>query len=185
MVETTMSEKQILLGRILGAHGLKGEVKIKSFTENPLDVASYGAVSAPDGRRFTLTRARMQGDIVIAGIKGVDDRNVAEQLKGLELSVTRADLPETEDGEFYQADLVGLAVFDIAGNRIGEVVGFQYAGTGDLIEIERTNGSIGLVPFADSMVPEVDVANGRAVLSEGGLAVLGADDIAARKAGTR
>jgi 16S rRNA processing protein RimM len=178
-----MSEKQILLGRILGPHGLKGEVKIKSFTENPLDVASYGAVSAPDGRRFTLTRARIQGDIVIAGIKGVADRNVAETLKGLELSVTRDDLPETEEGEFYQADLVGLAVFDAQGTEIGEVVGFQYAGTGDLIEIERTDGTTGLVPFADSMVPEVDVANGRLVVSESGLAVLGADDKAARKAG--
>lgn len=178
-----MSDKQILLGRILGPHGLKGEVKIKSFTENPLDVASYGAVAAPDGRRFKLLRARMQGEIVIAGIKGVDDRNVAETLKGLELTVARDDLPQTDAGEFYQADLVGLAVFDAAGDKVGEVVGFQHFGAGDLIEIERASGRTSLVPFADSMVPKVDLEEGCLVLSETGMAVLAADDEAERKAG--
>ena len=178
-----MSDKQILLGRILGPHGLKGEVKIKSFTEDPLDVASYGALNVPDGRRFKLERARMQGDIVIAGIKGIDDRNVAETLKGLDLSVTRDDLPETENGEFYQADLVGLPVFDPAGDEVGEVVGFQHFGAGDLIEISRAGGRTSLIPFANGMVPHIDVENGRIVLSESAMAVIAADGEADRKAG--
>jgi 16S rRNA processing protein RimM len=176
-----MSDKQILLGRILGPHGLKGEVKIKSFTADPLAVASYGAVLAPDGRRFKLTRARLQGDIVIAAIKGVADRNVAETLKGVELSVTRDDLPETDDGEYYQADLIGLAVFDEAGDKVGEVVAFQHFGAGDLIEIARDGGGTSFVPFADSMVPQVDLEEGRIVLSETGMAVLAADDDAAKR----
>ena len=166
-----MSDKQILLGRILGPHGVKGEVKIRSFTADPLDVASYGAVSAPDGRRFSLSRARLQGDVVVVAIKGVTDRNVAEQLKGLDLSIDRDELPETDDGEFYQADLIGLAVFDERGNKVGKVLGFQHIGTTDLIEIARENGDAGFVPFADSMVPKVDPAEGL-VLSATGMAVL-------------
>ena len=169
-----MSDKQILLGRILGPHGLKGEVKIKSFTADPLAVASYGPVTAPDGRRFKLERARLQGDIVIAALKGVADRNFAESLKGVELSVAREDLPETDSGEFYQADLIGLPVVDEQGREVGEVVGFQHFGAGDLIEIRRPEGRTSFVPFADSMVPTVE--EDRIVLSETGLAVLAADD---------
>ncbi len=178
---TMSTDKQILLGRIIGPHGVKGEVKIKSFTADPLDVAAYGAVAAPDGRRFKLLRTRLQGDVVIAAIKGIADRNTAETLKGVELSVARDDLPETEEGEFYQADLIGLAVYDEGGDKVGEVAGFQHFGAGELLEIARASGGTSYVPFADSMVPEVDVEGGRIVLSESGVAVLTADD-AERKA---
>lgn len=171
-----MTEKQIPLGRIVAPHGLKGEVKVKSFTAEPLDVASYGLVMVPDGRRFSLSNPRLQGDVVIVAIKGIEDRNAAEKLKGLELSVERDDLPETPKGEFYQIDLIGLAVFDEDGNQVGELKGFQHFGAGDLLEIERPIGRTGLVPFADSMVPVIDVEEGRIVLSETGLAVLCADD---------
>jgi 16S rRNA processing protein RimM len=179
------TDKQILLGRILGPHGVKGEVKIKSFTADPLDVASYGSVMAPDGRRFRLERTRLQGDVVIASIKGIADRNAAETLKGVELSVDRDDLPETEDGEFYQADLIGLSVYDQGGDKVGEVAGFQHFGAGDLLEIRRAGGKTSFVPFADSMVPDVDVEAGRVTLSESGMAVLAADEAAERKAGTQ
>jgi 16S rRNA processing protein RimM len=176
-----MSDKQILLGRILGPHGVKGEVKIKSFTADPLAVASYGAVSAPDGRRFKLTRARLQGEVVVAAIKGVTDRNVAETLKGLELSIARDDLPEPDEREFYQADLIGLAVFNEAGEHVGEVTAFQRVGASDLIEIAREGGGSSFIPFADSMVPKVDLDEGRITLSETGMAVLAADEADARK----
>jgi len=171
-----MTDKQILLGRIVGPHGLKGEVKIKSFTAGPLDVASYGLVCAPDGRRFRLSNARLQGEVVICAIKGINDRNQAESLKGLELSVDRDDLPEAETGEFYQADLIGLPVCDATGAVVGEVLGFQHFGAGDLIEIGLPEGRTSFVPFADSMVPVVDPDEGKIVLSETGLAVLAADD---------
>ena len=171
-----MTDKQILLGRILGPHGLKGEVKIKSFTADPLAVASYGPVLANDGRRFTLERPRLQGDIVVAAIKGVDDRTFAEGLKGLELKIAREDLPDTEDDEFYQADLVGLPVVDASGREIGEVLGFQNFGAGDLIEIKRDRARSSFVPFTNDMVPIVDTDEGRVVLSETAIAVLAADD---------
>jgi 16S rRNA processing protein RimM len=170
------TDKQILLGRIIGPHGLKGEVKIKSFTAEPLAVASYGPLTAPDGRMFRLTNARLQGEIVIAAIKGVTDRTLAESLKGLELKVDRDDMPETDDGEYYEADLIGLAVFDEGGDQVGEAMGFQNFGAGDLLEIRRTTGRTSFVPFAGNMVPEVDIEKGRIVLSETGLAVLTADD---------
>jgi len=152
-------------------------VKIKSFTADPLDVASYGKVVVRDGRCFTLSNARLQGDVVIAGVKGITDRNASESLKGLELYVDRDDLPEPDKGagEFYQADLIGLAVVDASGNELGEVIGFQDYGAGDLMEIEMPGGNVGLVPFADSMVPEIDVEEGRLVLSETGVVVLKAD----------
>ena len=188
---TMTHDKQILLGRILGPHGLKGEVKIKSFTTDPLDVASYGPVLTPDGRRFTLTNARMQGDVVIAAIKGVTDRTLAESLKGIELNIDRDEMPETDDGEFYEADLVGLGVFDEGGDQVGEALGFQNFGAGELLEIKRAgNGGTAFVPFAASMVPTIDIEGGRIVLSETGFAVLTADDTVERapvqkKAGTR
>ena len=94
-----MTGKQILLGKIVAAHGLKGEVKIKSFTADPLDIAAYGMVTVPDGRRFHLERPRVQGDTVIAGIRGISDRNAAEALKGLELHVERDDLPDDDKDE--------------------------------------------------------------------------------------
>ncbi|MFN8949240.1 MAG: ribosome maturation factor RimM [Alphaproteobacteria bacterium] len=181
-----MTGKQILLGKIIAAHGLKGEVKIRSFTADPLDIASYGMVTVPDGRRFHLERARMQGDLVIAAVRGIVDRDAAEALKGLELSIDREDLPDDEagDGEFYQADLIGLPVYDGNGTRLGEVVGFQDFGAGDLMEVEMPSGTVGLVPFADSMVPFVDVDEGRIVLSDTGVAVLHADvELSEKKVG--
>jgi len=173
----TMTDKQILLGKIVAPHGLKGEVKIKSFTADPLDVASYGKVMVRDGRCFTLSKARLQGEVVIAVVKGITDRNASEALKGLELYVDRDDLPETDEGsgEFYQADLIGLVVVDANGNELGEVIAFQDYGAGDLMEIEMPGGKVGLVPFADSMVPHINVEEGRIVLSETGVAVLKAD----------
>ena len=181
-----MTGKQILLGKIVAAHGLKGEVKIKSFTADPLDIAAYGMVTVPDGRRFHLERPRVQGDTVIAGIRGISDRNAAEALKGLELHVERDDLPddEFEEGEFYQADLIGLPVFDGNGTRLGEVVGFQDFGAGDLVEVELPSGTVGLVPFADSMVPVVDMEEGLIVLSDTGVGVLHADvELSEKKVG--
>lgn len=171
-----MTDRQILLGRILGPHGLKGEVKIKSFTAVPLDVASYGLVTVPDGRRFKLANARMQGDAVVAAIQGITGRTAAEALKGLELKVEREDLPETTTGEYYQTDLVGLPVFNDEGTELGEVKGFQHFGAGDLVEIALPSGRSSFVPFANSMVPIVDIDEGRLVLSATGVAVLAAGD---------
>ena len=163
-----MSDKRILLGRILGPHGLKGEVKIKSFTEAPLDIASYGAVAASDGRLFELVQPRVQGEIVVAAIKGIADRTSAESLRGLELSIDRADLPEPEDDEFYHADLIDLPVVDADGAEVGRVAAFHNFGGGDVMEMRRGTARV-FVPFTQKMVPSVDVKGGRMVLSAEGL----------------
>ena len=166
-----MADKRILIGRILAAHGLKGEVKVKSFTEAPLDVASYGAVIASDGRKFTLQHERIQGETVIAAIKGIQDRNSAESLRGLDLYVERADLPETDEDEFYHADLIDLPVTDASGAEVGRVLAFHNFGGGDVMEIKRGSASV-FVPFTIRMVPTVDVKAGRVELSADGLAAM-------------
>jgi 16S rRNA processing protein RimM len=171
-----MSDKRILIGRILAAHGLKGEVKIKSFTEAPLDIASYGAVMASDGRKFELVNERMQGETVVATIKGISDRTSAESLRGLALSVDRADLPEPDEDEFYHADLINLPVVDASGAEVGRVVAFHNFGGGDVVEVKRGTASV-FVPFTVTMVPVVDVKGGRIQLSAEGLeAMLAANE---------
>jgi 16S rRNA processing protein RimM len=174
-----MADKRILIGRILAAHGLKGEVKIKSFTETPLDVASFGAVLASDGRKFVLQNERMQGETVLASIKGILDRNSAESLRGLDLYVDRAVLPETDADEFYHADLIDLPVTDARGAEVGRVLAFHDFGGGEVMEVKRGPASV-FVPFTLKMVPTVDVKAGRIVLSSEGLAaMLEANDKAA------
>ena len=175
-----MSEKRIIIGRIVAPHGLKGEVKIKSFTEAPLDVASYGALMASDGRKFMLTDARLQGDVVVVAIAGIADRTSAESLRGLDLTIERADLPEPDEDEFYHADLIDLPVMDASGAEVGRVAAFHNFGGGEVIEIRR--GAAGVfVPFTQKMVPTIDLKGGRIVLSAEGLAAM--IDANAAKAG--
>ncbi len=166
-----MTDKRIIIGRIVAPHGLKGEVKIKSFAEAPLDVASYGAVMASDGRKFTFSNPRMQGDVVVVTIDGIADRTSAESLRGLELAVDRADLPEPEEDEFYHADLIELPVVDASGEEVGRVVAFHNFGGGDVLEVRRGRASV-FVPFTQKMVPTIDVKAGRIVLSAEGLAAM-------------
>lgn len=157
----------ILLGRIVGAHGIKGEVVVHSFAHQPEDIAAYGPLSDKSGTRtfkLRVLRVTPKGAI-IARIAGVADRNAAEALKGIELFVAREKLPEPGDGEFYHVDLIGLAAVAPDGTRIGEIVAVQNYGAGDLLEI-RIPGrkETELVPFNDDFVPEVDVAAGTATV---------------------
>lgn len=170
-------ERLILIGRILSAHGIKGEVKLKSFTAEPLAVAGYGPLQAKDGRVFELSDVRPQGDVLIVTLKGVRDRTAAERFQGVELYVDRSVLPETEDEEFYHADLIGLAVCTADGAVVGRIKAIQNFGAGDLLEIEGASGGGEFVPFTKRCVPEVSVGQGRVVLSE-----LGADILAGLKA---
>jgi 16S rRNA processing protein RimM len=157
---------RILLGRIAGAHGLKGEVLVHAFTAAPEDIAAYGALEDASAERTLAVRVVRIGEKgVIARIEGVEDRTAAEALKGTELWLARERLPPPEAGEFYHADLIGLAAFAPDGTPVGTVVAVQNYGAGDLIEI-RLAGSrrTELVPFTDAFVPEVDVAGGRVVV---------------------
>jgi 16S rRNA processing protein RimM len=157
---------RILLGRIAGAHGIRGEVLIHTYTEAPENIGAYGALSDASGeRQFKIKVVRVTPKGVIARVAGVADRNAAEALKGVELFVDRARLPAAADGEFYYADLVGLTAVNAEGGTVGKVVAVHNFGAGDLLEIRLTGSSkTELVPFRDAFVPEVDLAARRVVV---------------------
>jgi 16S rRNA processing protein RimM len=150
--------KDVLLAVVLGAHGLKGEVKLKLFTG---ELARYGTLHAKDGRVFTLTQARGE----VASFAEVADRTAAEGLKGLELYVARESLPKTAHEEYYHADLIGLTAMDEEDRVIGTVKAIHNYGAGDVIEIARGPDDTVMLPFARDFVPLVDIANARVVVA--------------------
>jgi 16S rRNA processing protein RimM len=160
------ASSRLLLGRIAGAHGIRGEVLIHAYTSAPEDIAAYGALfDATAKRSFEIGIVRTTPKGVVARIAGIEDRTAAEALKGVDLYVSRDRLPEAAEGEFYHADLIGLAAADPAGKTIGEIVAVQNYGAGDLIEIRLTGSSkTELVTVTEAAVPEVDIAARRAVV---------------------
>ena len=164
--EIAPHEGDVLLGVVLGAHGLKGEVKVKTFTDSPSSVGAYGPVTAGDGRQFLIAAARVSkpGEAIVT-LKGIADRNAAESLKGQRLYIPRAALPEPEDEEFYHVDLIGLAVEDETGKALGRVRGIHNFGAGDVVEIEAPSGDISFIPFTREAVPTVDIPRRRLVVA--------------------
>jgi 16S rRNA processing protein RimM len=156
---------RICLGIITGAHGIKGWVRVKSFTADPEAIADYGPLSDESGARcFALELVGTQKGVLLVRIKDVDDRNAAERLKGLRLYVRRADLPPPQEGEFYEADLIGLAAMREDGTGFGTIRAVNDFGAGASLEIEDPSGKMVLVPFTNAAVPVVDVANKRIVV---------------------
>jgi 16S rRNA processing protein RimM len=163
-----MTAEKVLLGRITGAHGLKGEVKIAAFTGAPEDIGAYGALTNADGtRHYHISAVRsVKGGTVIACIRGVSNRDEAEKLRGADLYVPRAALPQVEDDdEFYHSDLIGMAAVSPGGDSIGEVIAVHNFGAGDLLEV-RFEGEreTALIPFESACVPRVDIAERRVVI---------------------
>jgi 16S rRNA processing protein RimM len=157
--------KRILLGRIAGAHGIRGEVLIKTFTERPEDIAAYGPLDDGFGRSLKVAVVRVTPKGVIARVASAGDRTAAEALKGAALYIDRDRLPAPADGEFYYADLIGLAAVDPEGGMIGEVIAVHNHGAGDILEVRLADtGKTELVAFTDAFVPEVDLAARRAVV---------------------
>jgi 16S rRNA processing protein RimM len=162
--------KLVLVAQVGAAHGIKGEVRLRSFTQVPADVAGYGPLTAPDGRAFEILAARSaagssSAEMLVVKFKGVADRNAAEKLNGIELSVPQERLPAAEEGEFYHADLIGLAAVTVGGAPLGTVVNVPNYGAGDLLEIAPPSGPTILVPFTEAVVPEIDVAAGRIIVA--------------------
>jgi 16S rRNA processing protein RimM len=150
---------------IVGVKGLRGEVRVKSFTEEPGDVAAYGALTASDGRTITMSVVNVLADVVIAKVDGVTDRSGADALRGLELFVDRAVLPETEGDTYYHADLIGLVVETTEGERVGKVSAFHNFGGGDVMEVMAEGRSdTGFLPFTAEVIAVVDVAGGKVVI---------------------
>ena len=160
----TTAPKRILLGEIVAAHGIRGEVGIKTYTAAPEAIADYGPLSDETGRRtFEITGVKMTAKGIVARIKGVADRTGAEALKGTGLYVVRALLPNADEagGEYYHADLIGLAAVAPDGTALGTIVAVSNFGAGDLIEIKAPGrNATEFVPFTDACVPVVDLVGG-------------------------
>jgi 16S rRNA processing protein RimM len=157
---------RVLLGEIGAAQGLKGEVRLRSYTQEPAAIARYGALEDEQGRMIELERVRVTPKALIARVKGVTTREGAEALTHTKLYIDRARLPAREEDEWYHSDLIGLAAIGQDGETIGSVVGVHNFGAGDLIEVQpATGGATVLVPFTRDTVPEVDVEGGRLTLT--------------------
>jgi 16S rRNA processing protein RimM len=155
----------ICVARIGAAHGVRGAVKLWTFTEDPLAVKRYGPLQTKDGaRQFEVTHVRQAKDHLVATFKGVATRDEAEKLNGIELYVARDKLPATDEGEYYHADLIGLAAVTLANEPIGRVIAIHNFGAGDIIEIAPPHGATMLLPFTNAVVPTVDLAGGRVVI---------------------
>ena len=155
---------KVLVARFGAAHGVRGEIRLWSFTADPLDVAEYGALETKDGtRHFVIASLRPNKDFLVARIDGVDDRNAAEALRNVELYLPRERLPAIdEDDTWYYADLVGLAAVAPDGAAVGTVAAVHNFGAGDLIELTPAGGGKTLLlPFSESVVPEVNIKAGR------------------------
>lgn len=161
-----MNDEPILVGRIGAAHGIRGEVRVKAFTD-PMDaIGDYGPLSLPDGKRLTIERMRTQGDMLVVKFREIADRNAAETLTNRDLTILRSALPETEDEEtFYHADLIGLDVVGEDGTRFGTIVAVPDFGAGDLLEIVPPEGKSFWMPFTKAFVPVVDVPGRRVVIT--------------------
>lgn len=154
-------QNPIQMAVIGAAHGIKGELRVKTFTGDPLALADYGPLYAKDGRTFEIAAIRPANEVVVVRFKGVNDRNAAEALTNTELFVDRSALPDNGDeGEFYHTDLVGLAVRDENGEPVGKVFAVQNFGGGDILEIQYQGRKGVLIPFTQAAVPVVDIAGG-------------------------
>lgn len=171
MKKQNSSGRLICLGAFAGAHGVRGEAKVKTFTADAASIAAYGPLTSEDGkRRFTLKFVRvLKPDLALVMAQEIATREDAAALAGTRLYVERSVLPPTDEDEFYLEDLVGLAAFDEHGAPLGKVVAVHNFGAGDLIEVKGAKGAI-IVPFAGAAVPDVDLAAGRLVISAAALA---------------
>ena len=155
----------VCVARIGAAHGVRGAVKLWTFTEDPLAVQRYGPLFTKDGaRQFEVTHVREAKDHLVATLKGIATREDAERLNGIELYIAREKLPDTGDDEYYHADLIGLAAVTTSEEPLGRVAAIHNFGAGDIIEIAPPHGPTMLLPFTNAVVPTVDLKGGRVVI---------------------
>ena len=156
-----MTEDKVCLGAIVGVHGIRGEVKVKSFSSDEKNLTRYGLLSNDKGdKRFELKIVGHSKELLRCKIKGVDDRTTAETLIGTGLYINRALLPELKDEEFYHTDLIGLEVKNSSSEVLGQVNALYNFGAGDILEIKMNNGSLEMVPFTKSFVPVINIKDG-------------------------
>lgn len=154
-----MREQPLLMAEIAGVHGIKGQVKLKVFGDDPQVLPDYGALTDAEGKRsFTITGIALHGNIWIAALEGVKDRAAAEKLFGTKLYMTRDRLPKLKKKDtYYHADLIGLAAQYPDGKPMGRVLAVANFGAGDLLEIKPPKGNSFYIPFTNEAVPDVDI----------------------------
>jgi 16S rRNA processing protein RimM len=157
--------RDVLLGVVIGAQGLKGEVKVKTFTQSPGKFGAYGPLHTKDGKCFRAISVREAKDGAVVALEGVNDRNAAEALKGAELYVPRLALPKEDADEFYHADLIGLRAEDTEGRAMGTVRALHNFGAGDVIELVRDDGDEVFLPFTREVAQQIDIDGGRIVIA--------------------
>jgi 16S rRNA processing protein RimM len=156
-----MSKDRVLLGVVAAPHGVRGLVRIRSYTEDPMAVAAYGPLSDETGKNaYRVEALSAARGAVLARIEGIADRTAAEALRGLRLYVERERLPGTGEREWYEADLVGLSAIGRDGRDWGKVIAFHDFGAGSVMEV---SGGV-MLPFTDEAVPEIDVEGGKVVV---------------------
>lgn len=162
----TKLENPVLIATVGAAQGLRGEVRLKPYTEDPLAVAEYRNLHALDGRVFEILDIRAGKNVVVVRFRGVNDRNVAEALNGLDLYIDRGNLPDAEldEDEFYFADLEGLEAVDGEGRSYGRVSAIFDFGAGDLLELKGEGRRPTLIPFSEAAVLEIDLEAGRLLI---------------------
>ena len=155
------------MGRFGAPHGVRGEVRLQSFTQDPVAIGSYGPLAGSNGAVFTLKNVRLIKDnMLVARVEGIANRTAAEALTHVDLSLDRAALPPPDEEEFYVADLVGLDVVTEVGETLGTILGVPNYGGGDLLEVRPTRGGESLLfPFTKEVVPTIDVAGRRVVVA--------------------
>jgi len=159
------TDARICVAKIGAAHGVRGEVRLWPYTEDPLAVMKYGPLSTKDGgRQFEVTSARAVKDHLVATLDGITTRDDAERINGIELYIARSRLPATDADEYYHADLIGLRAVGIDGTNLGTVLAVHNFGAGDLIEVAPAHGPSLLLPFSNAVVPKVDLQNGHVVI---------------------
>lgn len=148
----------ILLAIIGAAHGIKGDVKVKTFTADPTNIMAYGPLRDEKGIIYSLKLIKVTApDTVIVTIKGIADRNQAEALRGIKLYVDREQLPDLPEEEFYHSDLLGMVVEDLEGNEIGHVSAVNNFGAGDFIELIDSHQHLFTIPFTKEAIPHIQV----------------------------
>jgi 16S rRNA processing protein RimM len=161
----TTAGRRLLVARLGAAHGVRGEIRVNAFGDDPEALVGYGPLATEDGRSLRIRSLKVVGGRLIGRLEGVADRNAAEALNGVDLYVDRERLPPPEDEDtFYHADLVGLAAETTDGRALGTVVAVPDYGAGELLEIAPPRGPTLLVPFTRAAVPVVDIASGRVVV---------------------
>jgi 16S rRNA processing protein RimM len=159
------ASRKVCLAQVTGAHGVRGEVRLRVFADDPKLIAKCGPLSdAKDKQSYKATLKGVVKNEVIAALSGVTDRNTAQAMKGVELFVERSQLPKTGKREYYHADLVGLPAATVDGKRLGKVAALHNFGAGAVLEVELKRGNSVMFPFTDRVVPVVDLDAGTVVI---------------------